>query len=130
MSTDMTFEQEWAQARLELEKLSGCTVYTVPDRKPNEILDINEIGFTVRAEQVRIARWSEAEDRYRRLRMDGILYSNDWYRKNGLRPPKGARGSFFRALLAMLSTAKEGTEDNWTVLRYVPECKPPRLKES
>ena len=118
MSTDADFEQEWEKVKSELSKLEGQTIYTISEKQPNLVTAISEDGLwveTAKSEGPERVRWSEIKRQYKRLHQLG--------------PMKGGRGAFCRAAFNMLTTTEQITQGRRTsVLRYVPEGRPPRLK--
>ncbi len=138
MSADMTFEAEWAQVKSELSKLAGQIVYTIGDGIPNDILDsdylyglevqrglVNRSGQRVPREKLpkpRWISWEEIEHRYLKLWLEGVLWP-----EQGSDNPR--IGSSCKAIICRLTTAKKAKEGLTTILRYVPEGRPPRLKD-
>jgi hypothetical protein len=88
-------------ARLELERLTGGTVYTITQRKPNTILRLDEdnvvvaTGAAPEAEPVPVAWVQTALDR---LRATGELQIST----ESLGRPVGSRSSFLRAVIAAI----------------------------
>ena len=121
MSTDQEFEREWEQVKCELMKLNGQTVYTIVLCKHNEIVRISQKELHVKTEQTHgdsePVSWSFIKKQY------GILYNS-----KRLARGDGGRGAFSRALLANLTTAEMCKDGKKTILRYVPEGRPPTLK--
>ena len=120
MSADQDFEREWEQAECELRKLKGCTVYTIAQCKPNEIVQISQKQLHVRTELTcgdsEPVPWSFIKKQY------GILYHS-----RRLIRGDGGRGAFSRALLSTLTTAKVVKDGRKTLLQYVKGERPPRL---
>ena len=138
MNTAQEFEREWAQVKGELSKLKGQTVYTIAERRPNEILNaddqdglevqrglVDKKGQRVPREKLPEPKWISWEDighRYRMLWLEGELKPE----QNSDNP---RIGSSCKAILCRLTTAKKVKEGLKTFLRYVPEGRPPLLKE-
>lgn len=136
MSTEQDFDWKWQRAKSELENLEGRTVYTTADCKPNKILEISKGGLLVQrglidrrgAEVPReylpnphFIQWEELKDRYCQLMVEGKLRSEQ-------HPSNPRIGATIRAIFAELSTARKCKEGRKTILRYVPDGNPPRLK--
>ena len=125
MSTSMTFEQEWEQVKRELSNLAGQTVCSIAHNEPSTVLAVDAVKGIKRQPQksgnVSWVSWDKIRDAYQELYSTCELRRDDDKRRY--------YGAFCRAVFARLTIAKVVEDGRSKILRYLPECRPPRLKE-
>ena len=125
MSTNLDFVREWKQVKSELMKLKGCTIASLAGKSESHIENIDEEwGIRRRSRDANRSQdidWDRLENAYRELYESGRLIGG-----TGTRIGYGA---FCLAVFALLSTADVAKDGRKTILKYVANGRPPRLKE-
>ena len=126
VSANMAFEQEWEQVKTELSKLANQTVCSIAHNEPSTILAVDAVKGLKRQPQksgnVSWVSWDKIRGAYQELYSTCELRRDDDKRRY--------YGAFCRTVIARLTTATVVEDGRSKILRYVPDGKPPRLKES